>query len=545
MNIVLVTFYDQICTGARSIAASLVARGHDVAFLHVKRTQTEFIPRTEEAIRPELQQGYQLFFDIKPEGNYYFPFPTIATETEKELFVDWIVQRGAEIVAFSLLTIFSPLAQELSRRLRARAPKVKIIWGGVHCWFTPEESIQYADAVCVGEGEHPMIDYAADPSRTDIANLWFNVDGQIVRNPPRELYQDLDELPFSLFGHNEYLLEGDKIEEVPLDDAHREYYENTYYISTQRGCPYQCSYCSHSQMRVIYRGQKYIRRRGHEHVFAELDIQTKRLDLKTIKFLDDVFLLDPRWVRRFCEEYPSRVGLPFGCYVYPTGGVEEMLEMAVKAGLGYVNAGIQSGSPYIMTEIFGRKYDMEKTARMCRKADELGVLLVYDVLCFNPFEDESHMRETLEFLLRLPNAHEMHTFRLNLFPGIRMLQLDKPRHEETPDRIRLLYALLYQATRHPDLKPETIRAMAENPVYRENPESLAEILAVMLRDHLNIWALNEEKKGLRKQLEAQAAGARGDGRWLDHLRAKTDWLLRVKTHKPRNSPMPIARVSHS
>ena len=33
---------------------------------------------------------------------------------------------------------------------------------------------------------------------------------------------------------------------------------------------------------------------------------------------------------------------------------------------------------------------------------DLGVALVYDLLCFNPYENEEHMRDTLELILRLP-----------------------------------------------------------------------------------------------------------------------------------------------
>lgn len=537
MKIAFVTLYDQTCPGARYIASSLLAEGHDVHHLHFKRQRTEFIPRPEEPLRPELKQDYRFLYVAKPEGNYYFPFPTIVTERERELFVDWIEQNGFEAVAFSLLSVFASLGADLSQRLRRRLPQVKIVWGGVHVWFNPEESLKYADAVCIGEGEHAMIEFCADPGRTDIQNLWFNDGGRIARNPKRPLFEDLDALPFASFGHNEHLLENDAVIEIRIEDD-RDFFRDAYYIATQRGCPYRCSYCSHSEMRVIYRKQKYVRRRSHDHVFAEMECMRERLDLDSVRLLDDVFLLDPPWVREFCERYPERIGLPFGCYAYPTAGVEEMLKWAREAGLAYVNVGLQSGSSYVMREIFNRKYDLEKTVRMCRKAADLGIYLVYDVLCFNPFENESHMRETLEFLMRLPAAREMHTFRLALFPGVRIETLDRPRYEEE-ERLRLFYAILYHATRHPDLPRETIRAMAENAEFRKDPEQMAQLLAAMIKDRDRIAQLEEANRRLEGRI---AAGAGGDGTAGGGPKRALRERIQLLSHarKGRMSKLPMA-----
>jgi hypothetical protein len=91
------------------------------------------------------------------------------------------------------------------------------------------------------------------------------------------------------------------------------------------------------------------------------------------------------------------------------------------------------------------------------------------------------MRQTVEFLLRLPHAQEMQTFKLSLFPGARLRRAQLPTFD-LPEELRLLYALLCQATRHPDLTADMIRGMADNPAYRQDPEKLAELLTVMFKD---------------------------------------------------------------
>lgn len=496
MKFLLVVMYDHACPGARALSATMLEAGHDVSLMHFKRQSSQFIPRGEEHKFPETRQAIN-FYVPKPEGNYYLPFPTAVTEEEKELFVDWIRDHAIEAVGFSLLTPFSVLAAELSHRLRERMPKVKILWGGIHPWFTAEDSLQHADVVCLGEGEDALLEFAANPNRTDIQNLWFNVNGTIVRNPKRILQKNLDEFPMAMFGHQEFMLEDNQVTQIAVDPEN--FFFDSYYISTQRGCPYQCTYCSNSMKKVEYAKEAFLRRRSHEHVFRELDLRVPEFGLTSVRLLDDVFLVQPSWVKRFCEEYPSRVGLPFGCYGYPIAGTEEMLEYTQKAGMKYVNMGVQTGSPYVMREVFGRKYDLNLLERICRKAEDLGIELIYDLLVFNPFENEQHMKETLEFVLQLPSPSATHTFRLSLFPGTKLPDMTLPTYD-LPEKLRLFYALLYHATRHRELPRDLIRSWADNPQFRDDPEKLAEVLTVLISDHDKVRYLEAVIAQLRNEV---------------------------------------------
>lgn len=496
MKIVLVTLYDHVCTGARFLESALLAAGHDPALLHFKRQTMEYVGRGQESQYPQLAEGMHISV-TKPEGDYYLPFPRTVTQGDEELFITWLRENQFEAVGFSILSPFAPLAARLSRRVRERLPSVKIIWGGIHPWFRPDEALQYADAVCLGEGEEALIEFANDPNRRDILNLWFNDNGTITRNDKRPLQQNLDAHPLPAFGHEEYLLEDEAITALPAQPG--DFYSDAYFLSTQRGCPYHCHYCANSMRRKDYTGQAYLRRRSHEHVFGELDLRIPQMGLHSLRLLDDVFLVNPGWVKRFSEEYPSRVGLPFGCYAYPIAGTEQMMEWTREAGMVYVNIGIQTGSPYVMNEIFGRRYDLDLLERICHRADELGLLLVYDMLTFNPFENESHMRETLDFLLRLPVPADLQTFKLSLLPGTLLPSMDKPR-QDVPGKIQLLYALLYHAIRHRDIPRPLIRSWADSPEFRQDPERLAQVLTVMIRDTERIRHLENYVQHLSREV---------------------------------------------
>ena len=61
--------------------------------------------------------------------------------------------KGAELIGISLMTNYYFNAVQVNEKLRERLPNIPIVWGGVHPTIRPDESLQHADMICVGEGE--------------------------------------------------------------------------------------------------------------------------------------------------------------------------------------------------------------------------------------------------------------------------------------------------------------------------------------------------------------------------------------------------------
>ena len=105
------------------------------------------------------------------------------------------------LVAVSLTSGLFALTQELVCHVAAEY-KLPAVLGGIHPTLCPEESLaaEGVMAVCVGEGEYPMLELCAalDANRepAGIASLWFRRGEQIIRNPIRPLIENLDSLPF-------------------------------------------------------------------------------------------------------------------------------------------------------------------------------------------------------------------------------------------------------------------------------------------------------------------------------------------------------------
>src|SRR3989337_2309933 len=90
---------------------------------------------------------------------------------------------------------------------------IPVIAGGVFPTFAPEVLLSNKNVhiVCVGEGEEAIVELCKRISLaedySDVENLWFIKDGQMIRNRPRKPI-DINNLPipdYSLFEPERFL----------------------------------------------------------------------------------------------------------------------------------------------------------------------------------------------------------------------------------------------------------------------------------------------------------------------------------------------------
>jgi len=154
----------------------------------------------------------------------------------------------SEVLCISIMTATAPRGYEIAQSYRSLNPQGRVIMGGCHATFMPEEAAEYADHVVLGEGE------------LVISDLVKNGGDKIVQGMPVE---DLYELPFPDFSLA-YGLKKPRITSV----------------SMSRGCPNNCTFCSVTTMF----GRKY-RYRSAESVIQELS----RFKHRHVFFTDDNF----------------------------------------------------------------------------------------------------------------------------------------------------------------------------------------------------------------------------------------------------------------
>jgi len=159
----------------------------------------------------------------------------------------------ADVVAISVMTSTAQRAYQIADAIRNAAPSIKIIMGGPHATYMAEEALEHSDLVVKGEGEGAILDAVNDRNLTGI-----------VQGAPVE---DLNQLPLPDLSI--------------LENQSRP--PRTTPISTSRGCPYDCVFCTVSSTF----GRKY-RFRDPEHVLEEIRMRVSE-GHRDFFFYDDNF----------------------------------------------------------------------------------------------------------------------------------------------------------------------------------------------------------------------------------------------------------------
>ena len=315
----------------------------------------------------------------------------------------------------------------LTQKLKSCRPETPVLWGGIHPTIAPETCFDYADFVCVGEGERFIIDFANEMAARHgqrpgaVRNLACRIDGRTVQNSLYPLISDLSSLPVGEhIPRSSYVLHKKTI--FPLDvKAFRKYARyagTTYSIMSSRGCPFSCTYCCNNALAKIY-GSRKIRFRNDASVMAELKAAiTLHQFIDCINFQDDCFLSRSEAdMEQFCRMYRQEVKIPFVARSIPTFMTDRKLAAMKSAGLAWISLGLQSGSDTVCSEVYNRKsgkQDFLKAARMIKKYD---LAAFYDVILDNPFENDNDRLATIRTLMETPKPFYTQYFSLSLYPG--------------------------------------------------------------------------------------------------------------------------------
>lgn len=339
------------------------------------------------------------------------------TPAEESLLCDLVADIDPILVGFGFGAPYLAIVTRLTELIKERV-SVLVLWGGVHPTVCPEDCIEHADAVCIGEGEYPTLDLckalADEDDFAQIPGLWVRRNGEVVRNEARPLMQDLDALPLPDYMQpGTWFIEDGKCRgRDPIAGTAE------YRIYPTRGCPYACTYCHNSVLRSIFDGKgRYYRVRGAENVLQELEAARKLFPrLRRVKFDGDVFAFPKNWLREFCDGYRKRIGIPFEILTYPGELDEQDLGLLKHAGLQKIQTGIQSGSDQEVREVYGRRSTADDIRNLARVAHQVGVEVVFDVIFDDPLAQSADKQAIVELLLEIQRPFRIYLYSLTVFP---------------------------------------------------------------------------------------------------------------------------------
>jgi len=475
-KVALVKIFPGLNFGVAQLSASLERAGHRSLVVYFKKYS--LVPDEEvgpKYLTTELNAGIIIAGRAKRVNLNAF---TPITPRENELLIQVLREFDPDLIGFSLHTDCMREGAEVTTLIR-KFFDVPIVWGGVGPTIQPERSLAYADIVCLGEGEEALVELANGlDAGTDIAHinsLWVKQGDEVVKNPGRPLV-DLNAIPAPDFDvHRTILINDDQLFRdvyAPAIQGGRQYM-----IMTQRGCPYSCSFCVESVYQDRFGKKEHLRRRTVDAVIDELVQAKEKHDMKVVLFYDDVFTVNPKWLKEFAPRYKKEVGLPFWCYTYPRSTRKEELVMLKDAGLASVTVGVQSGSEEVLSS-YNRPVPSTMAIRAARDIVDVGLHGIFELMTMSEFETEETCWETFEFLMEFPQ--EMHM--AGLFPMIKYPTYgytervaSEQRSMKLSEHDYLFFHKIYLLTRTA-LPRRVVRSLAQSRIVRRFPQVLDPLL---------------------------------------------------------------------
>lgn len=390
MKITLISPYDQIyAIGIRILSSCLKRNGHNVRVIFLRNC---FFDRYKKDILDEVVE----------------------------------LSKDSGLIGISLMTNFFENSVEITQHLKSNL-NIPILWGGCHPTIRPDECLDYADMLCLGEGEETVVELARRMEEGedfyDIQGMWFRNNDAIIKNKPGSLIRDLDSIPFPDYtyeGH--YILSSGHI--INVDESLLMKYfsgHSAYMTLATRGCPFSCTYCCNNTFNDMWPEHKHVRKRSVGNIIRELiEVKNNLPFIGDISFEDDSFLsYSIEEIEDFCTQYKKNVDLPFSVSgITPTTLESGKLALLVDAGLASARMGIQTGSERTR-KMYKRLYSNLQVETAARKLNEFKDRIpspAYDLILDNPWEKDEDLIETLMLLTRLPTPYRLAIYSLTFYP---------------------------------------------------------------------------------------------------------------------------------
>jgi len=363
-----------------------------------------------------LTHGYYLSSDLK-EQKIMKPYPPLgllyvsaylnSKDVANDVFdstfysqqqqLDFILEKKPEAIAIYTNLMTKIEVVKLIKILKTpRFNFPKIILGGPDVTYNLENYLKAgADFLVIGEGEETTHElYQAIVSKTGFSavnGIAYLENNALIQTAARTKFRELDDLPLP----NREAIPNEKY----LETWKNNHGESSMTISTQRGCPYTCKWCS----TAVY-GQSYRRRPAHL-VAAEMKMLKDQYNPDAIWFVDDVFTISHKWLTAFHEEVVKQnAQIRFECITRAERLNPEILRLLKEAGCFRIWIGAESGSQKII-DLMDRRVDVSHVKKMIQHTNALGIETGTFIMVGYPGEDQTDISQTIQYLKEANPTH--------------------------------------------------------------------------------------------------------------------------------------------
>jgi anaerobic magnesium-protoporphyrin IX monomethyl ester cyclase len=298
---------------------------------------------------------------------------------------------------------WSKTAFEVVSAVKSVNRRIIVVLMGLHPSARPEASLSEADIdfVVIGEPENTVSELvdALDAGKQDfkgIDGLGYKQNGRTVLTAKRAFIKDLDSLPFPARHLLPMKIYNEAVAENPLRG---EISKPWTIVTTTRGCPYNCVFCS-----VCVLWGRTWRARSPKSVVDELEHVIKTYGVKQVDFYDENMTLDKRRMAEICDLIVKR-SISFEWFT-PNGVRadtldEPLLRKMKRAGCKKIRVAPESGVQRIVNEVIGKNLDLKKVEQavvLCKKVGiKVGCFFVLGLIG----ETKADIEETIKFAYKL------------------------------------------------------------------------------------------------------------------------------------------------
>ena len=285
--------------------------------------------------------------------------------------------RDTDVFCLSLMTSNAPRGYELADRIHEKS-RARVIVGGMHPTWRPQEALEHADQVIVGEGEKVILDV-----------IEGRITDRIVQGIPLE---NVDDAPFPDYS----------ILKTPCTAAN---------VISTRGCPYRCTFCTTSRMFAPYR------QRSVDNVMAEIRMY-KNMGFRYMNFEDDNFTADKARAKEICrriiaEHLQFRETFFFGRT--DMANDPELLDLLQQAHLTRVLIGIESLNQQALDAV-NKHQNIEDIRRAGAACRDHGIRLIASIVLGLDQDSREDIRRSVAFAKEI-DAYQLQPAVLTPYPG--------------------------------------------------------------------------------------------------------------------------------
>lgn len=313
-------------------------------------------------------------------------------------------QWRADVVVIEIpFSGWSKTAFEVVHAVKAVDRKTVVVLMGQHPSARPEACLSDLDVdfVVIGEPENTVLELvdALEASKMEldcVDGLGFRKNGKPTLTAKRAIIADMDSLPFPARHLLPMKLYNEVVKQNPLRG---EISKPWTIVTTSRGCPYNCVFCTS----FLVWGRTW-RARSARNVVDELEYVVKTYGVKQVDFYDENMTLDRKRMADICDLIVER-GLHIDWFT-PNGVRadtldETLLRKMKRSGCKKIRVAPESGVQRVVDDVIGKNQDLsavERAVVLCKKVGvKVGCFFVLGLIG----ETKAEIEQTIKFAYKL------------------------------------------------------------------------------------------------------------------------------------------------